>query len=159
MRIIRTPMKPDRPTGNTYVLEPSEAGFPVRALYLENDSVPSGLPDYVAVRIVLDDSGALSRFAQFLKEHVKQVDDDEVKVTIGQIWNAWAEAHGANGDIGDRGNQSAGRRRTVQRQVQRGRADAGTSGRQGADVLVRLPLYGCGVPKAWDGWEGRDVNT
>ena len=98
MRIIRTPMKLDTDTGNTYRLEPSGAGFPVRTLYLEKRSVPSGLPDYVAVRLILDDSGAMGRFARFLEERVEEVDDDEAKITIGQIWAAWAETHGVGAD-------------------------------------------------------------
>ncbi|MCY4652124.1 MAG: hypothetical protein OXC95_03055 [Dehalococcoidia bacterium] len=96
MRIIRTPLKLERPTQATYVLQRLGAMFPVRSLYLEKESVPSGLPDYIAVRVILDDSGAMGRFAQFLEERVKNVDDDEAKITIGQIWDAWAGTHGAD---------------------------------------------------------------
>ena len=96
MRIIRTPMKLDEPTANTYRLERSGPGFPVRTLYIEKESVPSGLPDYVVVRVILDDTGAMGRFAQFLEERVEEVDDDEAKMTIGHIWDAWAGKHGAD---------------------------------------------------------------
>ena len=108
MRIIRTALKLGRETSATYVLERLDGKFPVRTLYLEKKSVPSGLPDYVAVRLVVDESGAMGRFAQFLKERVEEVDDDEVdddevdddeaRITIGQIWAAWAENHGADAD-------------------------------------------------------------
>ena len=144
MRIIRTPMKLGRPTDNTYVLESSEAGFPVRALYLEKDSVPSGLPDYVAVRIVLDDSGAMGRFAQFLEERVTQVVDDEAKITIGHIWDAWTQTH--NADAGQ--NEIEGISRSDVGELFRDRFNAGELSRGRVDGRVQLCWRGYRIAEA-----------
>ena len=99
MKIIRTALKQQRPTDGTYVLQPLGAGSPVRVLYLEKDAFPDDVPEYIAVRIVLDDDGAMTRFAQFLEDRV-EIGDEAYKLTIGQIWSAWAGMHGA--DIEDR---------------------------------------------------------
>ena len=88
MRIIITPLKLGRETSATYVLERLGSRFPVRYIYIEKESVPAGIPDYAAVRIIVDESGAMGRFAQFLKDRVVEVEDENSKITIGQIWAA-----------------------------------------------------------------------
>lgn len=98
MRIIRAPLKLIKDTGHTYRLEARDAGFSVRSLYLEKSAFPSGIPDYVAVRVIVDESGAMGRFAQFLEDRVEGVDDEDAKITIGQIWSAWAQTHGVGAD-------------------------------------------------------------
>ena len=94
MKILRTPMKWERNTDATHVLEPLGAGFAVRTIYLEKKDFPSGVPDYVAVRIIVDESGAMGRFARFLEDRVERGDKDS-KITVAQIWAAWAGMHGA----------------------------------------------------------------
>ena len=96
MKVLRTPLRLERTTSATYVLQRLAARFPVRALYLEQESVSSGLPDYIAVRVIVDESGAMGRFARFLDERVEEVGDDEAKITIGQIWDEWLRMHGAD---------------------------------------------------------------
>ena len=95
MRIIRAIMRQSLSTASTYVLGPFNAKAPVRILYLEQSAVPSGIPDCVLVRNVLDESGAIKRFAQFIDDRV-EVGGETYKPTIGRIWYARAGMHGAD---------------------------------------------------------------
>ncbi len=97
VRVLRAPLKWARNTDATHVLEPLGDDSPVRTIYLEKKSFPSDVPDYVAVRVVVDESGAMGRFARFLDERVERGDKD-AKVTVAQIWAAWAGIHGAAPD-------------------------------------------------------------
>ena len=144
MRIIRTPMKLERPTPATYLLQRLGGRFPVRSLYLEKGSVPSGLPDYVAVRVIVDESGAMGQFAQFLEERVEKVDDDEAKITIGQIWDAWAGTHGA----GTGESEIAGVRRSDVGEFFRDRFNADDLTRGRVDGRVQLCWRGYRIADA-----------
>ena len=142
MTIIRTALKRQRPTAATYVLEPLGVGSPVRVLYLEQDAFPDDIPEYVAVRIVLDDDGAMTRFAQFLEDRI-EIGDSTYKLTIGQMWSAWAGMHGA--DVEER--ETAG--------IKRADVPDLFMDRFGADEMTRAKIDGR-TQRCWRGYRIAD---
>lgn len=98
LRVFRAHMRLVRKTAATFVVgPPPDVDSVVRTIYLEKRDLPSRIPDYVVVRVIVDESGAAARFTQFLEERVDR-DDSSAVVTIGQIWAAWAAMHGADAD-------------------------------------------------------------
>ncbi len=86
----------------------------------------------------------MGKFARFLGERVEEVDDDEAKVTLGQIWAAWAETHGA--DPGEK--EIAGIRRSDVSDLFRDRFNAGELTRARVDGRVQLCWRGYRIVKS-----------
>ena len=98
MRVLTTPLTLGKETDHTARLEARGGGIAVRSVYFEESVFLSGIPDYMAIGVTIDVSGAIGGLAHFREDRVAEVDDEDVRVTIGRKLTAWARTHGAGAD-------------------------------------------------------------
>ena len=81
---------------NTVIYSPVADRTALRTdkIYIEKDNLPDEFPTYITMRLAIDDTGAFSAFADFFLDAVAH--DAEGKLTIDDIWTAWAQHNEAD---------------------------------------------------------------